>query len=65
MSGSMENDATGEAARGKTRQGVEQVEKGDAAGADLLDEAREADPAETEAIEQEQSDGPPGRGLAR
>ena len=27
MSGSMEHDATGEATRGKTRQGVEQGEK--------------------------------------
>ena len=68
MSGSMEHDATGEATRGKTRQGVEQGEKGDPSGMDLIDAAREVDPAdptETEAIEQETSDGPPGRGLAR
>ena len=65
MSGSMEHDATGEATRGKTRQGVEQGEKGDPSGMDLIGAAREADPTETEAIEQETSDGPPGRGLAR
>ena len=65
MSGSMEHDATGEATRGKTRQGVEQGEKGDPSGMDLIDAAREAAPTETEAIEQETSGGPPGRGLAR
>lgn len=61
----MDHDATDEAARDKARQGVEQVEKGDATGTELIDEAGEADPVETESVEQEASDGPPGRGLAR
>ena len=51
---------SGEAVREKAQHGVEQVEKGDANGTRLIDEAREADPPETEAVEQKASGGPPG-----
>jgi len=49
----------------KARQGVAQAEAGDTAGVRKIDEAQKADPAGVEAVEQEASDGPPGRGLSR
>lgn len=49
----------------KARQGIEQVEAGEAAGVNEIDQAKSADPAGAEAVEQEASDGPPGRGLSR
>ncbi len=50
---------------GQARQGLEQAESGDTKGADRLARTRKADPASTEAAEQEASDGPAGAGLAR
>ena len=49
----------------KARSGVEQAETGEVSGADQLERMREADPAGVEAVEQEASDGPEGRGLSR
>ena len=47
------------------RRGVEQAETGETTGADQVEHLREADPAGVDAVEQEASDGPEGRGLAR
>jgi hypothetical protein len=47
----------------QAREGLEQAEKGDTKGG--LAPAPKGDAAGIEAAEQEASDGPPGRGLAR
>jgi len=49
----------------QARQGLDQAEGGDAAGADQLDKARTRDPADAEAVEQAATEGPEGRGLSR
>jgi hypothetical protein len=54
-----------EAVTEQARHGLEQVEVGDTSSTEQLDDARKADPAGAEAAEQEASDGPDGRGLAR
>lgn len=59
-----EKPATGDASQ-QARHGLAKVETGNTTGAEQLDEAREADPADAEAVEQEASDGPEGRGLSR
>ncbi len=57
MSGTSETD--------KAREGVEQAEAGDKAGAAILEEAERDNPPDAEAAEQEAADGPAGRGLSR
>jgi hypothetical protein len=47
------------------REGIEDVERGDAAGATAVNETERAHPEDAEAVEQERSDGPPGRGVER
>jgi hypothetical protein len=47
------------------RQGLERAEAGDKAGAKEVEEASAVNPPAAEAAEQEASDGPKGRGLAR
>ncbi len=49
----------------QARRGVEQAESGKVEGVQQIDKARKADPAGVEAVEQEASDGPAGRGLSR
>jgi hypothetical protein len=53
------------AARAKARGGLRRAEAGDAEGAEQIEQADRADPPETEAAEQEASDGPDPAGLAR
>ena len=63
--GSVEH-GEGSAARVEdARRGVEQAEAGETTGADRIERVNEADPASVEAVEQEASDGPEGRGLSR
>lgn len=49
----------------QARRALEETEAGNTQAADQLEQSRKADPAATEAVEQEASDGPPGLGLAR
>ena len=49
----------------RAKAGLKRVEGGDTTGAGLLEQAQAADPAATEAAEQEAADGPGARGLAR
>ena len=49
----------------KARQSVEHAETGDSSGIEQLDDVQKSDPASVEAVEQEASDGPDGRGLSR
>ena len=49
----------------QARQAVAQAETGEAAGAERLEAAGKADPAATEAAEQEAAEAPDGRGLSR
>ena len=49
----------------KARHGIEQAEAGDTTGVRKHDEAHAADAVDVEAVDQEASDGPTGRGLAR
>ena len=48
-----------------TRKGIEDVEKGDKTGAAAVNEAERERPEDAEAVEQERSDGPEGRGVER
>jgi hypothetical protein len=61
IGGSIESDQRGE----KSRRGVEQMEAGDTAGVEQIDEAREAGSPDTDAVEQEAADRPEQRGLTR
>ena len=65
MSGSNKGVNVTEKTIEKARDGIEQAETGETAGVERLDEAKDADPRGAEAAEQEASDGPEGRGLAR
>ena len=58
-----DEDAVGRMAR--ARHGVENAEAGDTEGADQVERVRASDPASVEAVEQEASDGPEGRGVSR
>jgi hypothetical protein len=49
----------------KAEQGLKEAEAGDVDGARKVKEAEQANPEASEAAEQEASDGPKGRGLAR
>jgi hypothetical protein len=59
---SLENAAK---TREGAKRGLDQAEAGNRRGVEKLDEAEQSNPAEAEAVEQEASDGPPGRGLTR
>jgi hypothetical protein len=62
MNDNTENRQPDEAVTEQTREGLEQAEKGGTGG---LAPSPKGDAAGIEAAEQEASDGPPGRGLAR
>jgi hypothetical protein len=65
MRGPVKGVGLASAPRAKARRGLERAEAGDPKGADQIDHAGRADPPETEAAEQEASDGPDRTGLAR
>jgi hypothetical protein len=48
-----------------TRKGLAEAETGDESGAPLVVEQEQEHPADAEAAEQEQSEGPEGRGVSR
>lgn len=48
-----------------TREGLDEAEAGDKAGASLVSKEEKKRPEAAEAAEQERSDGPDGRGVAR
>ena len=61
----VEREQPDDAATEQARHSLEQAEAGETTSASQLDDIRKADPPDVEAAEQEASDGPPGRGLAR
>ena len=67
MSGTdpVEREQPDDAAIEQARHRLEQAEAGDTTSVNQLDDTRKADPPGAEAAEQEASDGPQGRGLAR
>ena len=65
MSGSNDDANASEAAIEKARRGIEQAETGGSGGVEQIGEAKRSGVEEAEAAEQEASDGPEGRGLAR
>lgn len=60
-----DNRQPDEAVTEQTREGLERAEKGDTESAGGLAPSPKGDAAGIAAAEQEVSDGPPGRGLAR
>ena len=63
--GSVEHGDGAESRIDRVKQGVEQAETGQVGAADQVERARDVDPAGVDAVEQEASDGPEGRGLSR
>jgi hypothetical protein len=61
----LQDEQAGADATDQVRQGLERAEAGDKAGAKEVEEASAVNPPAAEAAEQEASDGPKGRGLAR
>lgn len=47
------------------REGLDEAETGDKGGASLVGKVEKKRPEDAEAVEQERSDGPDGRGVAR
>jgi len=60
-----QNEQADAEATERARQGLERAEVGDEAGAKEVEDASAVNPLAVEAAEQEASDGPKGRGLAR
>ena len=61
----IDTNASDDKATETARRGLEQAEASDAKGGGRIDQAKRANPEAAEAAEQEASDGPAGRGLAR